>query len=108
VNDELHRALQLAPEKRAAFLDGACGSDESLRGEVEWLLSADEQAGSSSLQCRLVAGPPKGHRVRTTFRVARRSGGISANVSANFPESAIWSWRCDGPFGFAHHPKGLD
>jgi hypothetical protein len=28
-------------------------------------------------------------------------------VSANFPESAIWSWRCDGPFGFANRPSGL-
>jgi len=35
VNEMLHRAMQLAPEKQAAFLDGACGSDESLRREVE-------------------------------------------------------------------------
>ena len=33
------------PEARAAYLDGACGADVSLRRRVESLVSAAEQAG---------------------------------------------------------------
>jgi eukaryotic-like serine/threonine-protein kinase len=49
VTELLHRATQVAPEKQAGFLDGACGSDVSLRREVESLLEADKQARSSFL-----------------------------------------------------------
>jgi eukaryotic-like serine/threonine-protein kinase len=63
VNEVLQRAMQLAPEKQAAFLDGTCGSDESLRREVESLLSADEQARSSFLQSPPVVGLGKGVRI---------------------------------------------
>jgi serine/threonine protein kinase len=35
-----------SPEERAAFLDGACGSDAALRARVENLLRSHEQAGS--------------------------------------------------------------
>jgi serine/threonine protein kinase/Flp pilus assembly protein TadD len=41
-----HSALDRAPEERAAFLDEACGGDESLRKQVEALLAAHEEAGS--------------------------------------------------------------
>jgi non-specific serine/threonine protein kinase/serine/threonine-protein kinase len=51
VIDVLQRAMEMAPERRAAFLDGACERDDALRDEVESLLAADEQAGSSFLQC---------------------------------------------------------
>ena len=34
-------AVELAPPERGAFLDAACGSDPSLRGEVERMLAAD-------------------------------------------------------------------
>src|SRR5262245_51301005 len=37
-------ALELKTEDRAAYLDGACGDDESLRQEVESLLATDGQA----------------------------------------------------------------
>jgi serine/threonine protein kinase len=40
----LHRALELKPEERAAFLSGACGDDHTLRAQVETLLAADDQA----------------------------------------------------------------
>src|SRR5882724_4581905 len=33
------------PEARAAYLDGACGTDAALRGRVEDLLRASEVAG---------------------------------------------------------------
>ncbi len=41
-----HSALEREPAKRAAFLDESCGSDQSLRKEVEALLAAHEEAGS--------------------------------------------------------------
>jgi serine/threonine protein kinase len=50
VKDLLHRAMQLAPEQRASFLDEACSSDTALRAEVESLLLADEGVRSSFLQ----------------------------------------------------------
>ena len=39
-------ALQLNPAKRSAFLDDACVNDDSLRREVEALLTAHDEAGS--------------------------------------------------------------
>ena len=41
-----HSALQRAPEARQAFLDQACGEDEDLRSQVQFLLTNEEQAGS--------------------------------------------------------------
>jgi hypothetical protein len=37
-------------EKRRAYLDQVCSSDQSLRREVESLLAADKQARSSFLE----------------------------------------------------------
>ncbi len=39
-----NRALELEPGRRAAFLEGACAEDESLRREVERLLARQSQA----------------------------------------------------------------
>src|SRR5262249_13324590 len=39
-------ALELPPENRATFLDGACGGDAALRQRLEALLSKHDQAGS--------------------------------------------------------------
>jgi hypothetical protein len=44
IEDLCHAALELAPEKRAAFLAQACPDDPQLRAEVQSLL--DQQAGS--------------------------------------------------------------
>ena len=41
VKEILHRAMQLAPRERMAFLDETCDSDSALREEVESLLLAD-------------------------------------------------------------------
>ena len=41
-----HSVLEREPAERAAFLDEACGGDESLRQQVEVLLTAHEVAGS--------------------------------------------------------------
>jgi serine/threonine protein kinase len=40
------RALDVAPERRAALLDAACDGDAELRREVEALLAARERAGN--------------------------------------------------------------
>jgi non-specific serine/threonine protein kinase/serine/threonine-protein kinase len=41
VKELLHRALQLAPHERARFLDESCAGEDTVRKEVESLLSAD-------------------------------------------------------------------
>jgi serine/threonine protein kinase/WD40 repeat protein len=41
----LSTALELRPEERAAYLEKACADDTALRGRVEGLLRAHEQAG---------------------------------------------------------------
>src|SRR6516165_3342346 len=42
VEEVYHEALEHRPESRIAFVTAACGSDSSLRREVESLLAADE------------------------------------------------------------------
>jgi serine/threonine protein kinase len=64
VNEVLHRAMQIAPEKQPSFLDGACGSDESLRREVESLLAADDEARSNFLQSPPAVGLGKVVRIQ--------------------------------------------
>ena len=46
----LHKALDLAPGERAAYLNAACGADAALRAEVRSLLDAHEAAGSRFLK----------------------------------------------------------
>jgi serine/threonine protein kinase/TolB-like protein/Tfp pilus assembly protein PilF len=41
-----HSALEREPEERSAFLDAACGGNESLRQQVEVLIAAHEKSGS--------------------------------------------------------------
>ena len=50
VKELLHQAMPLAVAERAAFIDKACGDDDSLRAEVESLLSAGENVGAGFLQ----------------------------------------------------------
>jgi non-specific serine/threonine protein kinase/serine/threonine-protein kinase len=45
----LEEALRLAPDKRQAYLDAACGPDGELRSEVESLIGSHEAAGSQFL-----------------------------------------------------------
>lgn len=44
IEEILHTALELPPEARGAFLDGACEGDPGLRREVEELLAAEAGA----------------------------------------------------------------
>jgi eukaryotic-like serine/threonine-protein kinase len=41
-----HAVLEIEPEARSAFLEGACGGDEELRREVESLLAAHDKVGN--------------------------------------------------------------
>jgi adenylate cyclase len=50
IRDVLCDALEVAPEQRSAFLDGACIADSDLRSEVESLLSSQGKVSSSFLQ----------------------------------------------------------
>jgi predicted ATPase/predicted Ser/Thr protein kinase len=46
----LEEALRLVPDRRAAYLDVACGADRDLRAEVESLIASHEAAGSQFLR----------------------------------------------------------
>ena len=47
VEDIFHRAVELAPEARSAFLAEVCGADHFLRCEVESLLDHDSEDGDT-------------------------------------------------------------
>ena len=55
IRDVLEGALELAPDERSAFLDGACSSDPSLRNEVEVLLAQSANVPSGFLQSSAMA-----------------------------------------------------
>jgi serine/threonine protein kinase/N-acetylneuraminic acid mutarotase len=57
VRSVLEHAFELAPEDRAAFLDIACHGDEGLRGEVEQLLAAGEDASADFLESAAFFSP---------------------------------------------------
>jgi len=46
VDKLFHAALALSPEDRASFLDHACKGDQTLRNEIESLISSHDEAGS--------------------------------------------------------------
>ena len=46
VDEVFQAAIDCDPSERAAFLDQACKGDSALRGEVEAMIAADQQAGS--------------------------------------------------------------
>jgi eukaryotic-like serine/threonine-protein kinase len=62
IDEVFQSALDVAPERRGAFLDGACAGDPDLRREVESLLAAHEQAGdfidgsASDVAAEILAG----------------------------------------------------
>jgi serine/threonine-protein kinase len=68
-----HSALQREPGERDAFLDEACGADESLRQEIAGLLAAHEAAGgfierpAFEVEARSVADGQGSSAVRQTI-----------------------------------------
>jgi formylglycine-generating enzyme required for sulfatase activity/dienelactone hydrolase/predicted Ser/Thr protein kinase len=65
-----HRAVELAPEARSAFLDEACATDQSLRREVDSLLAHESEDGDT------FAGPPGEAAPRTIahYRITSKLG----------------------------------
>jgi len=55
IRDVLEEALELAPEQRSAYLDGACSSDPALRKEVEVLLADSANVPTGFLQSSAMA-----------------------------------------------------
>jgi tetratricopeptide (TPR) repeat protein len=55
IRDVLEKALELAPDERSSFLDGACSSDPSLRKEVEVLLAQSADVPPDFLQSSAMA-----------------------------------------------------
>jgi serine/threonine protein kinase len=53
VEELLHQAMALAPERRAEFLDGACGSDAELRAELNSLLMVGDDLSEEFLNSPL-------------------------------------------------------
>jgi serine/threonine protein kinase/tetratricopeptide (TPR) repeat protein len=53
VEELLHQAMALAPEQRAEFLEGACGSDAELRAELNSLLMVGENLSDGFLKSPL-------------------------------------------------------
>jgi eukaryotic-like serine/threonine-protein kinase len=53
VEELLHQAMALAPEQRAEFLDGACGSDADLRAELNSLLLVGDDLNDEFLKSPL-------------------------------------------------------
>jgi hypothetical protein len=70
VEDIFHRAVDLAPQERPAFLEAACGVDQSLRREVESLLDYESESGTT------FAGPPGDDAPRTIahYRISGKLG----------------------------------
>ena len=63
VSEVLERAMQLAPEHRAGFLDSVCASDPALRSEVASLLSANADAPTSFMSAPPSIELSKGSRL---------------------------------------------
>jgi serine/threonine protein kinase/Tol biopolymer transport system component len=64
IKNVLEAALQMDSEKRRAYLDQACASNQSLRREVDSLLAADKQAQTGFLQ-----SPPLAMRLEKGTRL---------------------------------------
>ena len=80
-----HRALELSPAARAAFLTAECSGDAELRGRVERLLAEHERQQSFVLDT-----PPAGLDA-TTFRPISEQPGATCDKGhaagqVEFPE----------------------
>src|SRR5439155_21189655 len=62
VSEIFHGALALPPERRAAYVASACGTDDALREEVERLLASDRQAKSFLQSPAFVTDEPEPSR----------------------------------------------
>jgi hypothetical protein len=115
VREILEQALEVAPERRSAFLKDACAENTGLRREVEALIAADQQAGAGFLAGRaaeasgVLAAPEEpvslaGARIGR-IRSSRRSdtavwvpyyaqSGLTINIASRWPSksyAAAWA-----------------
>ena len=80
VDQLFQSAVDLAPERRAGFLDAACGGDVELRAEVESLLSAHQDAGdfiedsASDVAASLLEKKPRRPRQVGQYRIEKLLG----------------------------------
>jgi len=88
MNEEslFHRALEQPPEKRAAFLDTACGADAALRRRLEVLLAAHHDP--ASFLDPLVASPIDMQRLEATSDSPRSSADDALNIRTK-PDAAL-------------------
>ncbi|MBI2826104.1 MAG: protein kinase [Planctomycetia bacterium] len=71
-NEIFLKAMEIpSPEDRRAYLDDACRGDDTLRGQVEALIAAGEQAGSF-----LESPPPGVTRVADSSELSERPGSV--------------------------------
>jgi eukaryotic-like serine/threonine-protein kinase len=78
VKELLHQAMQMAPERRARFLDDACAAEPGLRPEVESLLAADANVPDDFLQAAPMASALTGQSDRNLDGSDLASGQIFA------------------------------
>ena len=71
-----HRTLELPPEARPAFLKEACGTDQSLRREIESLLAHERKDGSTFVGPAGDAAPQSIAHYRITAKLGE--GGMGA------------------------------
>jgi hypothetical protein len=91
----LEAAMPMDSEKRRTYLDEACASDPSLRGEVESLLAADQQAQAGFLESPPLARKlEKGTRLGD-YEIQSLLGGWGHGRSLSCPRSAARTGCCD-------------
>jgi serine/threonine protein kinase len=73
VEELLHQAMALAPHARAAFLDEACQSNETLRAELESLLLVGDEMSENYLKSPLLG--ELGREVEETYAAGALSAG---------------------------------
>jgi serine/threonine protein kinase len=76
IEDVFHRAVELVPDARPAFLNQACGADQSLRREVESLLAQESENGSTFLGPAKDVAPESIAHYRITGKLGEGGMGV--------------------------------
>jgi hypothetical protein len=81
IEEIYNKVVKLEPEERAAFLEKACTSDESLREEIESLLAYESKA-DQFIESPVLEVADWGAGYRTTEpRVIEAHGSLAASLS---------------------------